>query len=82
MLNRGYKISSTSYEFNLEIERLKQVFINNNYPIQLIDKCITKFKTNKNFYEENVTNEDDQQIPINIFYKNQMNSQYQRMKKS
>ena len=80
MINRSYKISSNLHEFNLEIERLKQVFINNNYPIQFIDKCITKFKTNKNFINEN-TIENNENKPINIFYKNQMNSQYEKDEK-
>merc|ERR1712030_260311 len=37
LINRAYKISSNWNNFNQEILRLKQVFINNNFPNQLFD---------------------------------------------
>ena len=43
LVNRTYKISSSWNNFNQEITRLKQVFINNNFPNQLLDTTLRKF---------------------------------------
>ena len=36
MLHRAYKISSNEEVFQLEVNRLKQIFSNNNYPMIII----------------------------------------------
>jgi hypothetical protein len=52
-LHRAFNICSDWESFHLEVERIKQLLINNNYPTPVIDKTIrnfmnTKFNTNKN----------------------------------
>lgn len=77
MLHRGRKISSTMEAFKLEIDRLKQVFTNNNFPIKLIDKCIEEFRTKQN--NQNIL--EDPKNKLKIYYENQMNDQYKKDEK-
>ena len=44
---RGYKTSSSTEIFNEEINRLKQLIANNNYPMKLVDNCVNSFLQNK-----------------------------------
>lgn len=75
MVHRAYKISSTREKFNEEIDRLKKVFANNNYPTKVIDQCIQNFHNKIN----NIEQQPKQQIKI--YYKNQMNQQYKKDEK-
>ena len=47
MLNRAYTIGSNWDAFHAEVERLKQMFTNNNFPIKLIDETIKQFLDKK-----------------------------------
>ena len=71
-LRRAYKISSTWQHFHQEIERVKQLLINNNFCNRNVDKEISAFLT------RNLSNIQHQETPnnINIFYKNQMHNNH------
>ena len=47
LLSRAYSICSNWKYFSEEVERIKQVLVNNNFPMQVIDSCINKFITSK-----------------------------------
>ena len=55
------KISSSFEIFSSELERIKQLFVNNNYPMKVTDGCANKLNTNNN-------NLDNKQA-IKLFYK-------------
>ena len=68
LINRAYKISSNWNNFNQEILRLKQVFINNNFPNQLFDITVKKF-IEKQLKDKNETPKKNK---IKVYYENQM----------
>ena len=68
MLHRGYKISSTRTSFFQEVDRLRKIFSNNNYPMQLIDECIDKYINKIDISE---TSEEQKRNKIPIYYQNQ-----------
>ena len=78
LLHRGYQTSSNIEIFNQEINRLKQLLANNNYPMKLVDNCVNSFLQSKLSNERN--NLDDK-TKIKIYYKNQMNGQYKKDEK-
>ena len=43
LLNRCFKICSTYVIFHAEVEKLKHIFINNGYPVKLLDRWIASF---------------------------------------
>ena len=47
LLHRAYLICSTWEAFPNEVDRLKQLFIKNSYPIGIVDDIIKKFVDNK-----------------------------------
>ena len=66
LLHRAYLISSNWDIFDSELTRIKQMLVNNSFPLFIIDKTInnfisTKLKTEKKEDKEN----------INLFYCNQ-----------
>ena len=73
MLHPAYKIVSSEEIFIKETNRLKQLFTNNNYPMDFIENCITAFINKKK-------NSNNHQLPcldkIKIFYGNQMSERY------
>jgi hypothetical protein len=72
LINRAYKICSDWEKFNQEVTRLKQVLTNNNYPMELVENEINRVVTKKLKTEKLKDNEST----INLYYKNQMNSNY------
>lgn len=50
LLNRCFNICSTYSIFCSELEKLKQIFMNNGYPVKLLNHCIKSFldKINNN----------------------------------
>lgn len=77
MLHRGYKISSNEEHFQHEVNRLKQIFTNNNYPMKIINQSITKF--HKKIKDK--SNQEPPRTKIKIYYENQMNEQYKKDEK-
>ena len=46
-LHRAYSVCSTWHLFDIELNRIKQILVNNNFPNYLVDKTIQKFVNNK-----------------------------------
>jgi len=46
-LHRGYNVSDSWQTFHLELERIKQLLTNNNYPMLLIESVFNKFISEK-----------------------------------
>lgn len=72
LVNRAFKISSDWQKFENEVQRLEQIFTNNNFPMAVVDKEINKFLLKKKTPSEEQT----VVTKINLFYKNQMSSNY------
>jgi len=73
LLNRGFRISSNWSLFHEEINRIKQLLTNNNFPMKIIDETVQKFmdKIYNNTSPAAVPNE-----KISIYYESQMTSYY------
>ena len=78
LLHRGYKTSSSIEIFNQEINRLKQLLANNNYPMKIVDNCVNSFLQSK---VSNKTSNLVDKTKIKIYYKNQMDGQYKKDEK-
>lgn len=76
LLHRARKISTSPDIFIEEINRLKQIFSNNNYPMEFINKCIDEYHISIN----NKNNQETKQ-KIKIYYENQINEQYKKDEK-
>jgi len=73
LLHRGYHVSSDWSVFSDEVQRIRQLLTNNNYPMALIDKTISRFINSK------VTPDIDKNASgnkITLFFCNQMSSDY------
>jgi len=76
LLHRGRKISTSPDIFIKEIDRLKQIFSNNNYPQEFINKCIDE-------YHKTIEERNHREIKpkIKVYYENQFNEQYKKDEK-
>ena len=93
LLHRAFHLSSKWEDFRCETQRLRQLFVNNNFPIRVVDETIDKFKAQndhikfiRNVEPANLNNDDNKNSQkIKLFYKSQMSSNYkqeeQRLKK-
>ena len=72
LLHRGYHISTDWTTFHSEIERIKQLLTNNNFPMELVDKTISQFLNS--IMEPKSRNESEDNI--NFYFENQMTSNY------
>ena len=81
LLNRAYKICSSNESLNSEIERLKQLFTNNNFPMKTIEKEISNFISKKH-HPESQNPDEPTTDPTTLYYRNQMSSQYQQEEKN
>jgi hypothetical protein len=72
-LHRAYTVCSDWKSLDQEINRIKQMLVNNNFPISLIDKEIKNFMNGK-FKKE----KQEQKDKIKIYFKGQMTSQYKQ----
>lgn len=79
-LNRAHKICNSPDTFHAEIERIKQLLTNNNFPMKIIDAEISKFMNRNQQNEERTTNDNNNVIPL--FFRNQMSSQYKQEEKN
>ena len=80
LLHRAYAISSSWTHIHKEISRVRQLLTNNNFPIDLIDKEINKFLTNK--LETSVIENQPPTGSIVYYFENQMTSNYKNDEKS
>ena len=69
VIRRAYKISSSWYNFHVEVNRLKQLFTNNNFPINTIEREVKDF-LDKTIRSSNHTTEELQDVKL--YYCNQM----------
>ena len=65
MLHRGKRVCSTEQLFQEEVKRIKQLLVDNNVSMKLIDNHVTKFSQSQNTTETQV---------IQLYYRNQMRS--------
>jgi len=84
-LHRAYAICSTWELFSIELERIQQLLVNNNYPNYLIQNCINKFLqrkfTNSNNCDAKAntsTAENRESNSVKFYFKNQMTEHYKR----
>ena len=72
MLLRAHKISSLFEIFSSELERIRQLFVNNNYPMKVIEECINKFlnKLNTNHNNNLENKQATEAFPQPPFYVN------------
>ena len=77
-INRAYIINNNWKSFTEDIDRIKQLLTNNNYPMKIIDTIIKSFM-NKKTRENNQTTENYQ--TIELYYRNQMTSSYKQEEK-
>ena len=47
LLHRAYEICSTWKLFDEEVSKIKQRFVNNNFPMKIIDKVVNEFVLKK-----------------------------------
>ena len=74
-LTRAYKVSSSWNDFDLEIQRIKQLLINNGYTNNMVDFCLNKF-LNYKFSDNHESLGPSSANDINLFYKSQMHTNY------
>ena len=78
LLNRAVKICNERTSLGLEVARIKQL-CNNNFPMKIIETECSKFMR-----KHIDLSKDESQVlptpntPINLFFRNQMNSQYKQ----
>ena len=80
MLHRAFHISSSWHRFSCEVDRIKQLLTNNNFPMAVIDEMILKFlnkKLNSDFQRIN----QDKANFIELYYLNQMSANYKQDEK-
>ena len=77
-LNRAFAVCSSWDTFHTEVQRIRQVLVNNSYPINTIDNTINKFISNK--FSENV-NSTTSPRPC-LYYRNQYSSQAREEEKN
>ena len=72
LLNRALKISTNWELFHDEVKRLKQLFVNNNFPNYVFDECL------KNFLNKRFNNSEERRTKhtYNVYYENQMTKNY------
>jgi len=71
LLHRGYHISSSWELFTTEIDRIKQLLTNNNFPMNIIDKTVQEFVNKLHSTELPIAAE-----KIKLYYESQMCSNY------
>ena len=71
-VNRAYRLSSSWKEFDAEINEIKQILINNNYPNALVDSVIQKYLKRK--MKQPIMLQFQSTRNINYFFKSQWSS--------
>jgi hypothetical protein len=77
-LYRAKSICSDKNELLLEIKRSKQILINNGYSNREVDAEIRRFLKSS---DRNITRQSEEDTTHSLFYRNYMNSQYQKDEK-
>ena len=71
-LNRAYKITTNWQDFHVELNHIKQMLVNNNYPNFTVDSAINKFINQKMLNSSN----EDSKTAIPIFYQSQFHNNF------
>ena len=76
-------MSSDGYIFFHEVQRIKQLLTNNNFPIQVIEKTIENFLNDKLAYKNESGNLNaEQDLPnIKLYFESQMTTNYKAEEK-
>ena len=81
-LHRAHAICSTWELFLSEVDRIKQMLINNNFPNAKVDSEIQKFIGKKRAANPQAIASPDENAPsdedLTLFYRNQMTEEYKR----
>lgn len=72
-LHRAHAVTSSWELFHLEVQRIRQVLVNNNFPISIIDSQIQKFLDSKFDRGEARARTTDE---VRLFYRGQFSSNY------
>ena len=80
MLHRAFHLSSSWQEFSGEVERLKQLLTNNNFPMAVIDSVISRFVDSKVKSSEE-QNEAETKKNVSFYFLNQMSENYKQDEK-
>ena len=77
LLHRATKVCSDRTSLGIEIARIKQLLCNNNFPMNIIETECEAFMRKK-IVQTTTENADSESelIPVNLFCRNQMTSQY------
>ena len=79
LINRAYRVCSDWHTFHSEIERIKQLLTDNNFPMAVIDESIRKFISKK----QCVQIPDPPSPPhISLYYCSQMTSDYKQQERN
>jgi hypothetical protein len=73
-LQRAFVVTETWENFHSEVRRVKQLLVNNGYPLAVMDDTIMKFM-DKKFRSPDNSNSNSE-VVHQLFYQNQMNPQY------
>ena len=73
LLHRGYNVFNTWDEFHKEVDRIKQMLTNNNYPMKLIDNTVKVFLNNK----IDPVDKENSDV-IKLYFENQMSLNYKQ----
>ena len=79
MLYRAYAVCSDWIYLHEEVERIRQILVNNNFPIQIVDETINQFLSKK--FDNSPKINTVHTKPVIIYYRNQYNSKYQTQEK-
>ena len=75
LLHRGYAISADWNEFHEEINRIKQLLTNNNFPMRVIDDEVNKFLRMKLVNHNRNENVNAKEVNhLQLFYKSVMST--------
>jgi hypothetical protein len=77
LLHRGYHVSSSWDSFHAEVNRIRQLLTNNNFPMALIDRTINNFVNQKFQDNPSIT----PRKKILLFFQNQMSTNYKTEEK-
>ena len=75
MLHRAYAICGDWNEFDKEVQRLKQLFSNNNYPLYVVENIINSFINSKVMKVEANSQE---KTDVTLYFESQMTQNYKQ----
>ena len=74
LMERALKVCGNRTTLSIEISRIKQVLVNNNFPMKLIELECSKFMRRQIHLDP--PDDSDPKTPVKLFFRNQMTTQY------